>query len=85
MLRGKLLRHGLVVLDGLDITFDAAPVAPAPWSGRFALPATVTTPQAGGSFQLVLEDGRAGLVFVERVELVGGQTLTYFRGVGPLR
>jgi hypothetical protein len=87
MIRGKLLRLGRVVLDGLDITLDVppAPDRPVAWSGSFNLPATMTTPEKGGAYQLVLEDGRAGQLIVERVEGTGGQLSTFFRGTSPLK
>jgi hypothetical protein len=85
MVRGKLLRMGRVVLDSLDVTLqDPPPGSAAGWTGSFGVPATMTTPHAGGSYQLQLADGRTGPIRVERVEWTSDQSVTYFQGTGPL-
>lgn len=80
--KGKFQKDGQIVADHIDgrLTIDPAPGGGEWWSGFCTLPAGVTV-HLEDTFDLVLDDGRAGKIRIERVNAYPqGTSISFVRG-----
>jgi hypothetical protein len=81
--RGKLLDGGRVLVEGIVGTIHHDPGPPPSWRGTFDAPAGGTLPLRR-VVTLVLDDGRQGAIFINRINPAAAPEPVEFQGSGPL-
>jgi hypothetical protein len=90
-IRGQLRYGGEICLETLrgEVEFHGrlrrVPTAQGPWSGSFEVPDGAWI-QAGGPYELVLQDGRFGRILIRRSAVAFDRpAIAEFIGAGPLQ